>query len=130
MAQTCCHQKRQQFDLVHSITMAQQFPWWFQKLLLHYLPSYVVRLLEDPWIVGVIIGAFFVIKFFTVSYITYKLMKERKLRKKIEVDHAKLLENYEKLKITTTEQQTAMLTMMSNKMASIEPHKDQQQSHP
>lgn len=93
------------------------FPWWFQKLLLHYLPHYVVRLLEDPWIVGVIIGTFFIIKLFTVGYVTCRLIQERKKRKKIEADHVILVEHHEKLKMVHEQQQAALLTLLSKSVS-------------
>lgn len=84
--------------------MEQQFPWWFQKLLLHYIPDYIVYLLGQPWIPMAIMGGMVVTTLLTMAYALYRVTRERSKRKAAEVAHARLLERYEQLRVTFEQQ--------------------------
>jgi uncharacterized membrane protein len=80
------------------------FPWWFQKLLLYYIPDYIVYMLEQPWIPMAIMGGMVLTTLITMIYAIYRVTRERRKRKAIETEHARLHERYEQLRINFEQQ--------------------------
>jgi hypothetical protein len=105
-------------------TIMNQFPWWFQKLLLRYIPDYVVYMLEQPWIPMAIMSGMVTTTLITMIYAAYRVLRERKKRKTIEAEHVRLLERYEQLRIHY-EQQTHLaqkLIAACTKSSATAPH--------
>lgn len=80
------------------------FPWWFQKLLLHYIPDYIVYMLEQPWIPMAIMGGMVLTTLITMIYAAYRVTRERRKLKALKAEHAHLRERYEQLRINFEQQ--------------------------
>lgn len=87
---------------------AEEFPWWYTKLLSYHMPAWLIQVLQQPWTVIGTAGAILLLVLIIKILLAIKLKRANRDLARLKEEHARALHQIDTLKTVKAHQQTTI----------------------